>query len=416
VLPRFGSYRLGRLPADEIESWLNDEIAAGIAPSSVHRHYRTLRRTLQVAVEKQKLVAKPCDRVQPPRVATREMVFLTWEEAVDLAESIHERDLPPTEGVAGLVRPGWTVWFDVQGFGSQEWLTSLGRQLGIHPLAMADIVNVGQRAKVDDFGETLLCVLRMATLTPPHAVEWEQMSVVIGRGWVLTAQETYGDCLDPLRRRLREGIGSIRSHGSDFLGTMILDGIIDAYFPILEVHGDQLEGLEARVIARPDQRVLAEIYRMKRALLAFRRASWPLREALSQVLRNRPKLLGEGVYPYLRDAEDHVIQVSDVVESYREIAASFIDVYISAVSQRTNEIMRVLTVISTIFIPLTFLAGVYGMNFHTDKDGNMPELDWPYAYLLFWGVSLAVAGALLVGFWRAGWIGRGRQPGGRRRA
>lgn len=325
------------------------------------------------------------------------------------ADSLDERDVATPESARAAVGKDAVTWIDVAGLGDEATLRGLGDAFEIHPLALSDVVHTGQRPKAESYGDTLFCVARMATHEADGEFTWEQMSLFLGENFVLTFQETPGDCLESLRERIRRGQKALRSSGPDYLAAMILDGIVDGYFPILESYGERLEAIEERVIERPDPRVLGEIYRMKRDLMTFRRAAWPLRDVLNHLLRDGHARLSPALAPYLRDAADHVAQVVDVVESYRELVGSFVDVYLSSVSNRTNEVMRVLTVISTIFIPLTFLAGVYGMNFDRGVPGNMPELGWPFGYVGFWAVSVALGIVLLVVFRRLGWLGGGRR-------
>ena len=318
-------------------------------------------------------------------------------------DSIEERRLESAEECAAARRPGRVTWIDVRGLGDGSVVQRLGELLDIHPLAVSDIVHVGQRPKVDEYETHLYLVLRMAQIDADGEMVWEQVSVVLGGDYVLSFQEREGDCLGSLRERVRKGRKRIRSAGPDYLACMIVDAIVDAYFPVLEHHGEQLERFEDVILAHPTEDVLGEVYRVKRELMTFRRAAWPLREALNQLHRMEAEedpWIRDEVKPYLRDTVDHVTQVVDVNETYRELTASLVDVYLSAMGQRTNDIMRVLTVIATIFIPLTFLAGVFGMNFH-----YMPELGWRYGYALFWGLALVIGGVELAIFRRLGWLG-----------
>ena len=330
------------------------------------------------------------------------------------AETIEEFDPTDARSAHDLVREGSVAWIDLQGLADSDLIRAFGEEFGLHPLAVADTVNVGQRPKVEDYDSHLYCVVRMVMLAEGADIHWEQVSLFIGSGFVLSFQESYGDCLGPIRDRLRQGKKQIRGAKSDFLGAMLIDAIVDGYFPVLEEFGDRLEDLETRVIEHPEQNVLGEVYRAKRQLMTFRRATWPLRDALNQLLRESHDLIDDRTLPYLRDAADHVMQVVDVNETYREIATSFIDVYLSSMANRTNEVMRVLTIMATVFIPLTFIAGIYGMNFDTQDPMNMPELRWRYGYIAFWAVCLLVLVVMLGIFRHFGWIGRGRR-GGRRR-
>ena len=298
------------------------------------------------------------------------------------------------------------TWIDVHGLGDGRIVEEFGDLMNLHALAVADVANVGQRPKVEQYDDFLFIVLRMVTLGEDERLQWEQVSLILREGCVLTFQETPRDCLDPLRERIRVGRTLFRSSGADYLACMVIDAIVDGYFPILEHYGERLEEFEDTILGGHRRDVLGPLYVAKRDLAAFRRACWPLREALAHMLREDGLALSEPARLHLRDALDHTMQVVEVNESYRELSASLVEVHLSMVGQRTNDIMRVLTVVSTIFIPLTFLAGVYGMNFDTRSAWNMPELSWPFGYLAFWAVSLGLASGLLLLFRRLGWLRR----------
>lgn len=343
--------------------------------------------------------ASPGAIAVPPTIVPPRARLMSWD-----AISFEDREVPLED--LGRVRPvpGRVTWIDVQGLGDGACVRDLGEALGLHALAVADVVNIGQRPKAERYDDALFVVLRMATLLGEDRCRFEQVSLFLVDGLVLTFQERPGDCLDPLRARIRGNGRRLRDGDASYLAAMVLDAVVDGYFPVLEGFGEHLEELEAAVVDRPTSALLERVYRAKRELLAFRRAVWPLRETFAHLLRD-DEYLPPSVMPYLRDAADHVAQVTDIVETYREIAASFVDVYLSSVSQRTNETMRVLTVCATIFIPLTFVAGVYGMNFDRSRPGNMPELEMPYGYVLFWLACLALAGGMLGLFRRLGWLG-----------
>ena len=345
--------------------------------------------------------APPGSMKRPERLVAPRIHAIAYD-----AESLEELDVAGPEQALALVRPGRVVWIDVQGLGDGSVVHQLGMGLGLHPLALSDVVNLGQRPKFEDYDDVLFGVVRMIAVDEDTgALEWEQVSLFLGPGWVLTFQETHGDCLDPLRERLRKGRRQVREAGGDYLACMVVDTIVDAYFPVLEHHGDELERLETAILRSPTREILHGVYRIRRDLVAFRRAAWPLRDSLNQLLRDEDAPISDHARPYLRDTTDHIVQIVDVNETYRELASSLVDVYLSTLGHRTNEIMRVLTVVSTIFIPLTFLAGVYGMNFDTTHPLNLPELGWPYGYVAFWLVTLAVGCTLLVIFRRLGWLG-----------
>lgn len=298
----------------------------------------------------------------------------------------------------------WPVtWVNVEGLGSAEVIRELGETFNLHPLALEDAVNVHQRPKVDEYANHLFIVARMIYLN--SHVESEQISVFLGRNFVVTLQMVPGDCLDPVRDRIRRGIGRIRQGGPDYLAYAILDSVVDAYFPVLDVYSNELEALEDEVIECPVPRTVARIHHVKRNLLLMRRVVWPLREALNMLIREPSPLVAAETQIYLRDCYDHTIQILDLMETYRELASGLMDVYLSSVSNRMNEIMKVLTIIATIFIPLSFIAGVYGMNFNTEiSPFNMPELDWYFGYPLALSLMALGAGGMLVYFWRKGWL------------
>lgn len=298
-------------------------------------------------------------------------------------------------------------WVDVQGLGSEEILKRLGNVFGLHPLVLEDIVNVPQRPKVETYDNQLLIITRM--ITPKgngDGFTIEQVSFILGKHYLLTVQEEPEfDTFNPVRDRIRTCKGFIRSHGADYLAYALLDTIIDGFFPVLENYGEQVEDLEDQVVASPTHNTLEKIYKIRRELLAMRRAIWPLRDAINSLIRDGSDFISPEVSVYLRDCYDHTVQVLDMVETYRELSSSLMDVYLSAVGNRMNEIMKLLTVISSIFIPLTFIAGVYGMNFNSDASPyNMPELNWYWGYPAILGVMGGIAIALLILFWRRGWF------------
>jgi magnesium transporter len=301
-----------------------------------------------------------------------------------------------------------TLWLDICGLADIETIRAIGDRFGLHPLAVADVVHTHQRPKTEAYPDFILTVLRSPVGGPPF--ESEQLSFIIGDGFLLTFQERPGDCFAPVRDRLRQGSPRIRSGGSAYLGYALMDALIDAYFPILERYGDVTEQLEQRVIEAPDPRFVSDIHLLKRELLDVRRALWPQREAINVLLRDDMPVITADVRTYLRDCADHSFQLLDMVEIYREVAQGLVDLHLSSVSNRMNEVMKVLTIIATIFIPMTFIAGVYGMNFDTSQPLNMPELGWRHGYLFALGLMAISAGSMLVMFWRMGWI---RLPGRR---
>lgn len=300
-----------------------------------------------------------------------------------------------------------TTWVDVHGLCNRATLERMGEIFHIHPLALEDLVNVPQRPKTDQYPAHQVVAARVIRAEGEGAVATAQLGMIVGKGFVLTVQEdaTF-DVLEPVRERLRRGRGTIREQGADHLAYAILDAVIDGFYPVLEAFGERLDDLELLATRAPPG-LSREIHDVKRQLLAARRAIWPQRDLLNALLRDESPHIGRETRVYLRDTYDHAVQVMDMVETFREIASGLMDLYLSGVSNRMNETMKVLTVISTIFLPLTFIAGVYGMNFKSETSPwNMPELGWRYGYPFALALMVASAGALLVFYRRKGWIGR----------
>ena len=317
-----------------------------------------------------------------------------------------ERDVTDIAAVTELRQKWPVVWLNVEGLGDAAILARLGEIFHLHPLALADVVNVVQRPKVEPYQDELFIVARMATLANEH-IESEQLSIFLGQGFVLTFLEDPGDCLDPVREQIRRGLGQLRRAAADHLAYAILDAVIDAYYPILEQYGERLDALEDDIIARPRPDALYAIRTVKRDLLLMRRILWPMRDALNSLLRDPIDLISPDTRLYLRDCYDHLTQLMDILETDREIISGLQDIYQAGVSNRMNEVIKVLTIIATIFIPLTFIAGVYGMNFDPDASPwNMPELRMPWGYPAALGVMAIVALAMLLYFWRKGWLTR----------
>lgn len=306
------------------------------------------------------------------------------------------------EEIASLSVPeNGVLWLDIWGLSDPGIVKAVGDRFGFHPLALEDVLNIPQRPKVDRYGNHLLIVLREVRF-PEEA---EQVSLFLADRVVVTFQERPGDPFEPVRDRLRKGLGRIRSEGADYLLYLLCDAIVDAYFPVLEKLGDEVELLEETVIEVPTPETLRKIRGMKRQLLEVRRAAWPARDAVNELLREDSSLIRTGTRVFLRDCYDHTIQVMDMVETFREMAASLIDEYLSGVSNRMNETMKVLTMIATIFIPLSFIAGLYGMNFdHQISPYNMPELYTRYGYPAVLFLMLAVAGGMVYMFRRKKWL------------
>lgn len=295
------------------------------------------------------------------------------------------------------------TWIDVVGIGSAEVVQAIGERYGLHPLALEDVVHPHQRPKVEEYPDSLFIVTR----TPQErdgALDIEQISMFVGADFVVTFQEREGDAWDPVRDRLRQSKGRVRREGASYLAYALLDATVDAMFPLLEVYDQRLEPLEEAVFKAPTPSLTEEIHEVDRDLLLVRRAILPLREALSRLVRDEHPLVEQHVRLYLRDCQDHLSQMVDMVDAHRDLAKSMNEAHLTSLGYRSNEVMRVLTMIATIFIPLSFIAGVYGMNFDRSSPFNMPELGWWFGYPF----SLALMGSVGVGmlfyFRRRGWI------------
>lgn len=291
------------------------------------------------------------------------------------------------------------TWVQVNGLSEVDKVAAVGQAYNIHPLVMEDLLNATQRAKYEEHPDYLFIVIKVPFLDQDE-IHFEQVSLLVGETWVISLMETNRELLLPIQERIRDGKGRIRSLGADYCAYALLDVMIDSYFTIMEQIGDRIEQIEETLLQKPAPQLLQQIHRMKRSLLFLHKASWPLRELTRSLQQCPEKFCSVELLPFLRDLHDHVFQIVDTVEIYRDIVSGMLDTYLSSVSYRLNDIMKVLTVISTIFIPLTFLAGVYGMNFD-----YIPELHWPYGYFILWGIMLMIAATMLILFYRAGWIG-----------
>jgi magnesium transporter len=295
------------------------------------------------------------------------------------------------------------TWINVEGLHDVSLLEAIGRHFGFHPLALEDVLNCGQRPKIEDYGNYHFLIMK--SLLHSDALETEQISFFLGGNYVITLQEVPGDSFDAVRERIRRGKGVIRRMGSDYLTYALIDALVDEFFPVLEKYGEQIEALEAALLLRPSPDTIQEIHRVKRELLLVRRAAFPERDVIGAMQREESDVIRPETQVFLRDCYDHTIQVIDMLETYRELASGMLDVYLSSVSNRMNEIMKVLTIISTIFIPLNFIAGIYGMNFNPEASPlNMPELNWYFGYPFALSMMAAVAVLLVIYFWKKRWL------------
>ncbi len=291
------------------------------------------------------------------------------------------------------------TWVNVGGVHKVEVLEGFGKHFGLHPLLLEDIANTDQRPKLDDYETYLFLVMKMLTTSDRGDILVEQVSFVLGRNYVLSFQENGTDVFGPVRDRLKGGKGRLRQNGSDYLIYALIDAVVDQYFAVLEMLGERIESLQERVMADPKPETLQNIHALKRQLLFVRRAVWPLREAINNLSRSECPFLHEPTKLFFRDVYDHVVQIVDTIETLREMVSASLDIYLSSVSYRLNAVMRVLTVITTIFMPLSFIAGIYGMNFE-----HMPELKWAWGYPMALGIMGVVAAIMLIGFRLKNWL------------
>ncbi len=295
--------------------------------------------------------------------------------------------------------PGVT-WINVNGIHDVGLIEELGTCFDLHPLTLEDIVNTGQRLKVEEFPEYLFVVLKMMTFhEEANRIETEHVSLILGRDFVMSFQEHDDDVFDEVRERIRSAKGRIRSMKADYLAYALMDAVVDHYYLAVEGIGERIEAIDDRILAEPGPEDMREIHRLKREILGLRKAVWPLREEIRVLEKQESAMTRPETEPFWRDLYDHTIQIIDMVEAFRDILGGMHDTYLSSISNRMNEIMKVLTIIATIFIPLTFIAGIYGMNFEV-----MPELKWPFGYYMIWAIMLVVGIGFFAYFKRKKWI------------
>lgn len=297
-------------------------------------------------------------------------------------------------------------WINVDGVHNVEIVEKLGQHFGVHPLILEDIVNTGQRPKMDEAPDRIFIVLKMVyRKTENGELKAEQVSIVFGQNWVITFQETSEDVFDTVRKRIKKTVPRVRFMNADYLAYALVDAIVDHYFIELEQLGEEIEILDEAVSENPKPEHLDRIRDLKKKLIFMRKAVWPLREVVGGIERSESELVKDSTGPYLRDLYEHTIQVIDTVETFRDMVSGLLDLYHTGISNRMNEVMKVLTIFATIFIPLGFLAGVYGMNFDTGASPfNLPELGFRFGYPMFWGAVVIVAGGLLLFFRRKNWL------------
>ena len=316
------------------------------------------------------------------------------------AEVLKDEELRDIESGAAAVRTETVSWININGLADIEKIRRLGGTFGLHPLLLEDVLNTGQRPKLEEFDNVIFVVLKMLQLDAASGeVRAEQLSMVIGRGFLITFQEHAGDVFDPVRNRIRNNQGRIRVSGVDYLAYSLLDTVVDHYIQIIERLGGKVEDLEVEVLESFEPKMLGEIHALKRELSFIRKSVRPAREAVLQLSKLDTDLIRPETGPFLKDLHDITTQATEAIETYREMLSDALSTYNGMVSNKMNDIMKVLTIFAAIFIPLTFIAGVYGTNFE-----YLPELHYRYGYFVFLGVLVAVGGGMLLFFKRRGWL------------
>lgn len=292
------------------------------------------------------------------------------------------------------------VWYNVNGIHDVEFIGQLGKDVGIHPLTLEDIVNTRQRPKIDDYEDYLYLVFKMLVFDQQAGVvKAEQTSLIVGDGFVISIQEAEGDLFEPVRERIKRGKGRIRTAGAGYLAYALIDAVVDHYFVVLESLGEKIEGFEQDLMDNPSASRLESIHKLKREMILFRKQVWPMREMVNRLIKTESPLIQESTGIFYSDVYDHLIQVMDTIDSFRDILSGMQDLYLSTVSNRMNEVMQVLTIMATIFIPLTFIAGIYGMNFEW-----MPELKMKHGYFVALSAMAAIAAGMILYFKKKKWF------------
>ncbi len=329
------------------------------------------------------------------KAETVRITYIDYDE-----QNLQEKQITNIEECFQFKAMPTVTWINIDGLHDVELIEQLGRQFELHPLILEDILNTGQRPKFEDFEKYIFVVLKMLSYNVANqAVEIEQVSLVLGANFVISIQERVGDVFQQVRDRIRGAKGRIRKMGADYLGYALIDAIVDNYFTILEKLGQEIESVEEEVVAEPTENTLQQIHSLKREMISLRKSVWPLRELISGLQRSESDLIKESTDIYLKDVYDHTIQIIDTIESFRDMVSGMLDIYLSSLSNKMNAVMKVLTIIATLFIPLTFVAGIYGMNFK-----YMPELEWRWGYAAALLVMLVVAAIMLIYFRRKKWL------------
>ena len=320
-------------------------------------------------------------------------------------DQLEEHDGVSLDDARALLDGSLLTWIDITGFGDPEQWRALGDLFGLHPLVVEDIAHLGQRPKIEEFGDDLLIFARMTAETMSDGpLALEQLCLLVRDGLVVTFQERHGDAFDPVRKRIRGGGPRLRSRGADYLAYALLDAVVDRFGLLIDDYERALEDFETALLEAPTEIDLEQLYRMRRDLIALRRSAMPMRETLQRLMREDDALVTAETRLFVRDCHDHAVRAIEQIDAGRDLANSLMEVHLSTLGHRTNEAMRTLTVIATLFIPLSFLAGLYGMNFDPSSPWNMPELRWRYGYPFALGLMLATTVGLVLYLRRKGWF------------
>jgi magnesium transporter len=315
-------------------------------------------------------------------------------------KQLQEKDLETIEECFPFKGEPTVSWVNVDGVHDVEMIGKLGKQFGVHPLVLEDVVNTAHRPKVEDFGNYLFIVIKMLHYDEKQEhVQSEQLSLILGRDFLISFQESQGDHFNSVRERIRKSKGRIRNAGSDYLAYALIDAVVDHYFSILELFAEKMQALEEELISEPRSETMEMIHHMKREMIYVRKQVWPMREVANGLTRGEFDLIEDSTVIYLQDVHDHTIQVIDTLESLRDMLSGMLDIYLSTMSNKMNEVMKLLTIMASIFIPLTFIAGIYGMNFK-----YMPELEWQWGYFAVWAVMVVVVVSMLILFKKKNWL------------
>ncbi|UCH12452.1 MAG: magnesium/cobalt transporter CorA [Candidatus Omnitrophota bacterium] len=321
-------------------------------------------------------------------------------------ENFQEKEVKQVEECFPFKESTTITWINIDGIHDTDIISRIGKHFDVHHLILEDIVNTSQRPKIEESEKYIFIVLKMLYFDEKEdETKAEQVSIILGSNCIISFQEREGDVFNPIRERIRNNKGRIRKSGADYLAYVLLDAIVDNYFIILEKIGEKIEGMEDELVAHPTPENLQTIQNLKRDMIFLRKSVWPLREIISGLQRTDSDLIQDSTAIYMRDLHDHTIQVIDTIESLRDMVSGMLDIYMSSISNKMNEVMKVLTIIATIFIPITFVAGIYGMNFDPSISKlNMPELGWPFGYIFAWGIMIMITIGMVTYFKKKRWL------------